>query len=521
MSDNNDLFSGSKSSALHSPVKLWRMVTNQRNLYFMIAAGMILPEEGFGQKYYEDTLSAYPGYLPIFPNHVPANAVKLSISEKNHLIPCIVDLDLSTLHGPVKVITQEGEIKNASFPGEVDDSCQLILIRAPLPMSFAKSFVFRSREEKLNFEKDTADFGNVDYSDYKLKIATKEFTKAENQVWPPQDITLDPITTPLALPMAAGAMMGVLMNMGKSGDLSISAGRVAFDPAMGSAGLVDYPVIEAMGQWFEKNGLIEASDVSQNLFWDVVSKVAKTKFSTQMAGPVDVAIDYLEALPSNRFNEKARSYGQKLGSDLRGVLRLADSTLSEIFDSHPKPVSRAMALFVLREKIEDLLEFKHEKLTEADYILAAILFSARDGWMALSKDLRNLPDMNRAVCHRMAAFSQRISDSNLSLGEAPARPQSLFELLSPGKFSMSKRQNEAALFVARAMKWDCIQTRIVLGKGDYQLGVTTAGIELKLDGDVMVVVAEVLKDEFMAKLRTTEIPAKIDHKIRDIMLGAK
>ena len=99
--------------------------------------------------------------------------------------------------------------------------------------------------------------------------------------------------------------------------------------------------------------------------------------------------------------------------------------------------------------------------------------------------------------------------------------QSLFELLSPSESSMSKRQNEAALFVARKMKWDCIQTRIVLGKGDYQLGVTTAGIELKLDGDVKAVVVEVLKDEFMSKLRATAIPATIDRKVRDIMLGAK
>ena len=97
---------------------------------------------------------------------------------------------------------------------------------------------------------------------------------------------------------------------------------------------------------------------------DAGVRVGETLLS-ERADPVDVAIEYLETLPKNRFDENVRIYGQKLGGDLRGFLGLADSTLTEIFDTHPKPVSRAMTLFVLRGNIEDLLEFKNEKLTEA------------------------------------------------------------------------------------------------------------------------------------------------------------
>lgn len=517
MSENFELDGGVKAADKAFPIKFWQMVTNQSNLFYMIAAGMIMPPEGFGKKYYQDTVSAFPGYLPIFPKSVSQAAVEYSISEKSHLYPCIINLDLSNLSGPVKIITEQGEVKNVNFPEEVNNSCQLMLVPAPLPMNCVSSIVFRSREDKLRGERDASDFSNVNLSSYTIKTAAGVFTKLKTQIWPLKKITVGPFKAVLDVPMAAGAMMGLLLNMNTYNSLSILAGKLAFDPNIPLSELASYPVIMAMGEWLQKGGAIESDDVSQKLYWNIVSKIAMSKYSTEPSSSIDVAINYLETMPSEEFDEKTRSYGKKLAVDLREILGLADSTISEIFERHPKPVSRAMTLFVLREKIDDLLEFKNPLLTEADYILAAILFSAREGWIGLSKGLREFPGLSVAVSHRMAVISHSIADTKLDFGPPPPRPESLLELLFSEGGLMTKLQKEAALYLARELKWECIQTRINLGKGEYQLDVTAAGIQLTLDGDVKAVITEVLVREFREKLCSTEISAKVDRKVREIL----
>jgi hypothetical protein len=314
--------------------------------------------------------------------------------------------------------------------------------------------------------------------------------------------------------------MGLLLNMNSCDDLSILAGRLAFDPDISLPELASHPVIAAMGVWFKK-GEVDTGDVSQKLFWDIVGRVAASKYAIEQTNAIDVAVNYLETMPSDQFDDKTRSYGERLAADLRAILGLADNTISEIFERHPKPVSRAMTLFVLREKIEDLLEFSNPQLTEADYILAAILFAAREGWIGLSKDLREFPGLGLAVSHRIAQMSHRLSGTQIYFSNPPSKPETLFRLLSSDSGPLSKSQNDAALYVARKMKWDCIETRIKLGKGDYQLEVTSSGIQLKLDGDINAVVTGVMQGKFKDYLCNSVIPAKLDRKVREILKVAK
>ncbi|MDB4630983.1 hypothetical protein OAF61_00650 [Pseudomonadales bacterium] len=519
MAENLEIFDQGGTVKKLEPVKSWHMVTNQINLFYMIAAGMIMSPEGFGKKYYQDNVSIFPGYLPVFPNQVPIASVEYAVSEKSHLLPCILNLNLSDLSGLVKVITEAGEIRDVKFPDEVDASCQVMLVPAPLPIRYLNSIVCRSREDKVRCEKDVADFNNVDLTPYPIKTTAGAFKKLKSQVWPPVEGSVEPIDIDYAVPMAAGAIMGLLSNMSSFGDLAIETGKLAFSPEESVSELNSHPAIAALGEWLNVGGEIETSDISQKLFWQIVSRVAASKFSLDQASPIDVAIDYLETMSGDDFDEKTRNYGKGLAKDLRGILGLADSTISELFDRHPKPVSRAMTLFVLRENIEDLLEFVNPQLTEADYILAAILFAAREGWIGLTKEFRDLPGLNEAVSHRMADLSHKIAGSQLHLGVPPERPKSLLELVIPGGVPMSKAQKEAALYIARELKWDCIQTRINLGKGDYQLGVTTSGIQITLEGDAKAVVTEVLEDQFVDRFMSAELPEKVQAKVR-VMLKA-
>lgn len=521
MSDIQENFALGAPEQTYEPVKSWQMVTNQNNLFYMIAAGMIMPPSGFANKYYQDTASTYLGYLPIFPVSVSQAAVEYSISEREHLLPCIVNLRLTELAGPVKIITQSGEVKDVRFPDEVDSSCLLMLIPAPLPTNFVDSIIFRSREDKARCESDATDFNNVDLSPYQLKVTVGAFTKFKNQTWPINSFEVQPYSVGLGVPMAAGAMMGLLLSMNNHSDLAIYSGKLAFDPDIPLQELGTYPVIAAMAEWLQKGMVTETGDVSQKLYWNIVSRVADTKYSTDAIGAIDVTIDYLENMAESEFEEKTRDYGKKLAADLRAIFELADSTISEMFERHPKPVSRAMTLFVLREKIEDLMAFKNPNLTEADYILAAILFAAREGWIGLSKKLRQFPGLSQAASHRMAIIAHRIAETGISFGTPPARPRSLPELLIPSIASMSKGQKEAALHIARELKWDCIRTYINLGKGDYGLHISAAGAQLTLDGDIKAVITEVSEDKFAEYLRNSKITGKLDRKVREILKATK
>ena len=116
----------------------------------------------------------------------------------------------------------------------------------------------------------------------------------------------------------------------------------------------------------------------------------------------------------------------------------------------------------------------------------------------------------------MAHLSHRLSGSNLELGALPGRPRSLRELFSYKIFE--RKENNAALYIARACKWNCIKTCIKLGKGDYQLLIDGSGASLVLDGDVKAVEAEVDQEKFMALLSgESGIPEKVENEARKML----
>jgi hypothetical protein len=44
--------------------QIWHLVTNNQNMLYLLAAGMVMGPAGFRGKHYEDPLSVYPGWIP-------------------------------------------------------------------------------------------------------------------------------------------------------------------------------------------------------------------------------------------------------------------------------------------------------------------------------------------------------------------------------------------------------------------------------------------------------------------------
>jgi hypothetical protein len=516
MEPTSDLFGTAKSLPVAKDPVRWMLVTNQRNLLYMLAAGLVMPPKGFGKKYYRDTLENFPGWIPLFSDAVPKQAIEYSIGERSHLIPCIATMNLSSLRGTVMAVEVDGAAKEIHFPDGLDGSEKMILIPAPLPISWITSIAFQSREDKANCEADARDFGNVPLNDVKREISARDFTAATNSVWPQPEMGIPVIEVALGAPFAAGGMMAMLLHLANHSEVGMKLCQLSFDAGDRFAQSIPDPLLASLGEWMLTGHPPDTSDVSSMLFWSIVEKVATNRFSEVPATPLDVVLSHLES-EGERLGDRMHQALAKLASDLRTIASFSDSTITEIFERHPKTFSRVMTLFFLRDKCVELLEFKHHLLTESDYVAAAILFAAREGWLGLPLQLRSASTLQTAVSHRIAAMAHRIANTGLDLGPLPPRPIPLRELFMSTQKGWSNVQKEAALALARECKWDCIQTRVSLGKGDYRLVVDGGGVHILLVGEAKAVLTEVDRNQFFTALSQTPIPDKLDRKIRDLL----
>ncbi len=516
MEPNTDMFGTARPAPSTKAATRWLLVSNHLNLLYMLAAGLVMPPMGFGKKYYQDTLAAYPGWIPLFANEVPKAAIAYSVSERNHLIPCIATMNLASLHGKVVAIDSEGMVKEVSFPDGLDGSEQVLLIPAPLPVTWVTSIAFQSSDNKTKCEADAQDFRNVPLLDFKREVSASPFSRATGGGWPLSGIDIPANEVVLDSSFAAGGVMAMLLHLGNIGEVGMQACRLAFDAEADVAQSITDPLISALGFWMQTGQASDTGDISSRLFWGAVMKVAACRFSDTPFTPLDVVLDYLGSAGEG-LDERMKLALVKLLNDLRTIASFSDSTITEIFERHPKSFSRVMALFFLREKCADLLSFKHPLLTESDLIAAAILFAARDGWLGLPLQLRNVPGFQAAILHRMAAMSHRMAGTGLNLGSPPSRPLPLRELFFLGQKGWSTAQKDAALVLARECKWDCIQTRVSLGKGDYRLVVDGGGMHIIVAGEAKAVATEINRERFLGALASTPISDKQDRKVRDLL----
>ena len=499
------------------------LVTNHLNLMYMLAAGLVMPPAGFGDKYYRDPLECFPGWIPLFVDEVPRDAVESSTREAGHLVPVIVELGLCGLSGPVAAISGEG-LGERRFPDRMDGSERAILVPAPLPTSRIESIVFRSAGDRRTCEKDARDFANVPLGDFRRRTGKALFTKAPSTPWPPGEGPAER-RVPLERPFAAGGVMAMLLRFGNFGEQALRACRSAFDPADDPgrpAG--EHPILAGLDTWIrdgaarlpppsdsetDRTGLQNASQAK--LFWDAVEGLVKWREAGRAGSVEDLMVDLLSAATSS-LDPRLQTGVGKLRDTLRSLTGLADATASELFERHDTPLAHAMTLFFLRRDCADLVEYRSDRLGETDWLAAAILFGVRDGWLNLPLGIRGPLGLSAAVTHRMAQMSHRIAGTDLDLGEAPARIPPLRELFGDAS-AWRARERSAALDLARARKWDCVHTRINLGPGEYRLEVKGGSMQIEVSGEPGMV-PEVDAVRFFEMLSVSRLDHETEAKIR-------
>ena len=490
------------------------LVTNHLNLMYMLGADLVLPSTGFGHKYYHDTLHCCPGWIPLFTGRTCRAAIDDSLSEARYLRPCIVRISLKEFSGPVFSL-ESGEIQELRFPDEAGRA-EMLFLPAPLPTSSIDKILFRSVEERKACAADARDFTNVPWADFRTRTEEPRFSNASDAPWPPKQVP-EARNTPLGPAQAAGGMMAMLRLMANrsakempaTGEtLGVAACRLAFDPVPETAPELADTILAGLGSWMcsggepwsapEATSGASGRNAWRRLFWGAASRIGQ-----EMAGN-----DRADALLLDYFGEAATRISSSLGdrvrnlrTDLESLTGLGKFRISELWERYRTPLPRAISLLFLRRTCTELLEFQAPELGEEDWLAAAVLCGARSGWLSLPLSLRSGPAASRSVSHRMAALSHRVAATGFDLGPAPERAKPLAEWFIG---DWNARQRSAALELARKQGWDCLETRVKLGREGYRLKVR-GGMEIVFPGEPKAVKTAVDKDRFLKLLAETAI----------------
>ena len=524
-----DLFHPTDVPATAKAPESGLLVTNHLNLMYMLAAGLVMPPAGFGNKYYRDTLGDFPGWVPLFIGKVPGEAIDASVREAGHLRPCIVEVGLAALSGRMFAFGADG-LDEIRFPDLLRGTERVLLVPAPLPLSRIASIVFQSTDDKRACEAEAGEFGNVPLALFKRRTSKPLFTRTANTPWPPAEGP-EERATPLQTPFAAGGVMTMLLRFANLGEWAARACRVAFDPDDGGASpTADAPpVLAGLGAWVRegmapppvpaiseqnRTGLQNASQAK--LFWESVQRLVEWRDAGCAGSAETVLIEHLASATAD-LDPRLQSGVRKLHDTLVSLTGLGDATASELFERHDTPLAHAMTLFFLRSDCADLLDYESDRLAEPDWLAAAILFGVRDGWMNLPLRLRGGRDLSDAVSHRMARLSHRMAATGLDLGEAPPRVRPLRELFGDGS-AWRAGEKSAALELARTLKWDCVHTRINLGPGEYKLTVRGGSTRIELPGEPRIT-PDLDLGRFFELLAANRLDHRVEAKVREKLRG--
>ncbi len=515
---------------------LWHMVTNQQNMLYILASGIVMSPAGFRGKHYEDTLNLYPGYVPLFRNvknkmSIPNKTLESVTNERKFLSPCIASFNVSSLAGStgsLKMLTKKGNKRkrNSKFADFKKNSDEIaLLVRTPLPVSLLSSINFRNLEEKEAFQATARNTANVDLASIELTVDESLFNSDPDFELPSKESSAkdkDPDLFPEDnVPVhgqAIGGVLAMLYHLANRSDFGLATFHVAFDNASEhEKELVQKDLILAeLALWLDTGRISEQVDIRAKLFWGTIKSLIDSQKEQRPQLAVPVVLSYLEEQLQKTDNE-FRPRLEEVILEMRNILGLGTSTITQLFEKHTGALSRALLLFCLREHCSGLLEFTHPLLSDTDYSVAGILFGVRDGWLRFPKELRRA-DLAQYVSYRMSLAEHQQQESHLTMAE-PQKPKPLrdYFITSDGKWDTIRK--EIALNLIERCNWhDCVQTSITLASPipTGSIIIAQEGLEIIIPTKITRSMEEIDEECFLKNLEQWKaVPLEIELELHE------
>ena len=344
----------------HEKQTTWYFVTNQLNLLYMLGAGMIMPPKGFGHKYYEDSLSMVPGWIPLFLESVPRDALTNAVKESRTLKAVIVALNLSSMKGSAQAVYLNGKMKSIYLPEDLTSQHPCVLLPAPLPTRLIECIYFETNEDKKAFEQDATGYANVPIQFFKRATRKKLFAQAGHWYWPKNENSSSRLNVPMDSYQAAGGIMAMLLNCGNMGEFSMLACEAAFDGLSSAEKFkVEGSILEGLVHWMQHGEKPDSKNVLNDLYWGIVDQIIQNNLNQHDPLPLkDTLLNYLEAFKEKTDAKYAKALSD-LVADLRGIDQFGAQNITELLETHKGEVRRALILLFLFKNCSELVAFSH------------------------------------------------------------------------------------------------------------------------------------------------------------------
>lgn len=485
----------------------WYYPTNQLNLGYSLARGLLTDPEGFGGKYYSDLLQETPGWLPLFPS-LHAEQLKQVTRDAPHLVPVVLEMDLKQLQGNAWALNARGEWESMLLPETPSESHIMLLLPLPLPVTlFSKIYFSDVATKKECIDRWQSQYRNIPIPDNKWLGTRKTLfrRKAPTDIFAGTQIQPDtlPERPPVLLNHAntLGALRALLFHYAHRWQSAceffewLFLDEARFEP--------EDRVLRHAKSWRDDPAGAESGNDEVGLFWFMVNRLQESD-----ANATDVLLHAIEQRQP-QMPEKFQQRLQKLAITLRELRGLGGQAVDELFDENPKPFARALILFFTRDSSQQLLNREEPLAQPIDVLYALILFAARDGWLALDRDLRHGARFIAETNDYMARVLQR-GDQKLEWEPPTPLLIPLYRRLALGSDARSeKKAAQLRLELARKMRWDCIHTTIQLPHGSYPMTVGRNGVEIRFSGEPKLITTTVDNEAFFERLERTPLPPNV------------
>lgn len=385
----------------------WFLPTNTENLKGIIAQGLISGSDGL-DKYYQDVLENYPGYIPLYNKCIPKYALTKATQEVPNLTLCLLEIELKNIEITAKTI-QDNQWIDTPKVGNYEQ----ILLLAPLPLSCIKSVIFESNEKIKEFENEQKLYSNLILDGIKLqstKVDKKLFSALKQESLEIKAPAILQLTNSVNYTKvyAFGGLLANLFYFAKNGRKSNGVYQSFCQNFASDA----YPEIS----YYFATSVVDQSSEFQNIYNGILNGLNQKTFK-------DDIVYFLES----NTNQKTNKRSAEIANRLREFEGHSTKPVSEQLSNASK-LEKVLLMLFHREDTQGLIDYNFKDFSESDYLSFALMFGIRDKFSKLPAFLKRYSGLQNFISEKMAEYAH-ITIEHKIVVKTSNKPLTIMEML--------------------------------------------------------------------------------------------